>query len=87
MIDDEAALVADIRFALRGLDPWPPKDRVVPSEDCDHSGRLPRLTLLGLLRGALRRSSSARRRRSASASALASARSASALAAPAKARI
>jgi hypothetical protein len=25
MIDDEAALLADIRFALRGLDPWPPK--------------------------------------------------------------
>jgi hypothetical protein len=25
MIEDEAALLADIRFALRGLDPWPPK--------------------------------------------------------------
>ena len=27
MIDDEAALLADIRFALRGLDPWPPKGK------------------------------------------------------------
>ena len=32
MIDDEAALLADIRFALRGLDPWPPKN-AKPSED------------------------------------------------------
>ena len=33
MIDDEAALLADIRFALRGLDPWPPKGSARPSED------------------------------------------------------
>ena len=33
MIDDEAALLADIRFALRGLDPWPPKCAAKPSED------------------------------------------------------
>jgi len=33
MIDDEAALLADIRFALRGLDPWPPKCKAKPSED------------------------------------------------------
>jgi hypothetical protein len=33
MIDDEAALLADIRFALRGLDPWPPKSNAKPSED------------------------------------------------------
>jgi hypothetical protein len=33
MIDDEAALLADIRFALRGLDPWPPKGNAKPSED------------------------------------------------------
>jgi hypothetical protein len=32
-IDDEAALLADIRFALRGLDPWPPKGNAKPSED------------------------------------------------------
>jgi len=32
MIDDEAALVADVRFALRGLDPWPPKGNRIPSE-------------------------------------------------------
>jgi hypothetical protein len=28
MIEDEAALLGDIRFALRGLDPWPPKGSV-----------------------------------------------------------
>ena len=35
MIKDEAALLDDIRFALRGLDhdPWPLKSRVRPSED------------------------------------------------------
>jgi len=33
MIDDEAALLADVRFALRGLDPWPPKGNRVPSEE------------------------------------------------------
>ena len=33
MIDDEAALLVDIRFALRGLDPWPPKGNAKPSED------------------------------------------------------
>ena len=31
--DDEAALLDDIRFALRGLDPWPPKGGALPSED------------------------------------------------------
>ena len=30
---DEDALVAEIRFALRELDPWPPKGGGVPSED------------------------------------------------------
>ena len=25
MIDDEAALLKEVRFALRGLDPWPRK--------------------------------------------------------------
>ena len=33
MIDDKAALLMDVRFALRGLDPWPPKGQRVPSED------------------------------------------------------
>ena len=33
MIDDEAALLDDIRFALRGLDPWPPQGSARPSED------------------------------------------------------
>ena len=33
MIDDEAALLADIRFALRGPDPRPPKGNAKPSED------------------------------------------------------
>ena len=33
MIDDEAVLLSDIRFALRGLDPWPPKGSARPSED------------------------------------------------------
>jgi hypothetical protein len=33
LIDDEAALLADVRFALRGLDPWPPKGSTKPSED------------------------------------------------------
>lgn len=33
MIDDEAALLADIRFALRGLDPWPLQGNRVPSEE------------------------------------------------------
>ena len=33
MIEDEVALLADIRFALRGLDPWPPKGNARPSED------------------------------------------------------
>jgi hypothetical protein len=33
MIEDEADLLADIRFALRGLDPWPPKGDVRPSKD------------------------------------------------------
>jgi hypothetical protein len=31
MIEDEAALLA--RFALRGLDPWPPKGNAKPFED------------------------------------------------------
>ena len=30
---DEEELIAEVRFALRGLDPWPPKGRAVPSED------------------------------------------------------
>ena len=30
---DEEDLVAEIRFALRQLDPWPPKSGAVPSED------------------------------------------------------
>ena len=29
---DEAALLGDIRFALRGLNPWPPKGTLKPSE-------------------------------------------------------
>ena len=29
---DEAALLGDIRFALRGLNPWPPKGSLRPSE-------------------------------------------------------
>ena len=33
MIDDEAGLLADIRFAVRGLDPWPPKGNVKLFED------------------------------------------------------
>jgi hypothetical protein len=33
MIEDEAALLADVRFALRGLDPWPPKGNRIPSEE------------------------------------------------------
>jgi hypothetical protein len=33
MIEDEADLLADIRFALRGHDPWPPKGDVRPSKD------------------------------------------------------
>lgn len=33
VIEDEAALLDDIRFALRGLDPWPPKGSARPSED------------------------------------------------------
>jgi hypothetical protein len=33
MIDDEAELLADIRFALRRLDPWPPHGSARPSED------------------------------------------------------
>ena len=33
MIEDEAALISDVRFALRGLDPWPPKGGARPSED------------------------------------------------------
>ena len=30
---DEEALVAEVRFALRGLDPWPPQGSARPSED------------------------------------------------------
>jgi hypothetical protein len=30
MIEDEAALLADVRFPLRGLDPWPPKGNRIP---------------------------------------------------------
>jgi len=33
MIEDEAALLADVRFALRGLDPWPSRGNRVPSEE------------------------------------------------------
>jgi hypothetical protein len=33
MIEDEAALLAVVRFALRGLDPWPPKGNAKPSEE------------------------------------------------------
>jgi hypothetical protein len=33
VIEDEAALLADIRFALRGLDPWPPNGSARASED------------------------------------------------------
>jgi len=33
MIEDEAALLSDIRFPLRGLNPWPPKASVRPSEE------------------------------------------------------
>ena len=32
MIEDEAALLSDIRFPLRGLNPWP-KASVRPSEE------------------------------------------------------
>jgi hypothetical protein len=28
MTDDEAALLGDVRLALRGLDPWPPKGQL-----------------------------------------------------------
>jgi hypothetical protein len=46
MIEDKAALLADIRFALRGLDPWPPKGGAVPSEE--YAGRVVRhLQLVG----------------------------------------
>ena len=31
-------LLADIRFALRGLDPWPPKGQARPSEDYARQG-------------------------------------------------
>ena len=31
--NDEAALLSDVRFALRGLDPWPPKGSARPYED------------------------------------------------------
>jgi hypothetical protein len=30
---EEDDLLADIRFALRGLDPWPPRGQARPSED------------------------------------------------------
>jgi hypothetical protein len=30
---NEAAQLGDIRFALRGLDPWSPKGNAKPSED------------------------------------------------------
>ena len=33
MIEDEAALLSDIRFPLRGLNSWPPKASVRPSEE------------------------------------------------------
>lgn len=33
VMTEEDELLADIRFALRGLDPWPPKGRARPSED------------------------------------------------------